>query len=554
MAADLSGRYDALKYEPHLADFMDDTRVPRQAPSGKASRPRGPPPGVNPTSADGSDRGGSVGSGGQNGSGSGPNSGLDLGDSGHGPGPAAGPTTPSPGSPPSPMRGAGSDQRPGQAGRSAYNVRRSARYDGYVKSNYSRPGSRRFARMSRGRAGFGGVVFGNEVRKERGMRAPTRVSFHSDHLEITLRGGTKLRYGPISAEAARLGYALSHGSAHPVKKGEGIGLVGVQRVPIVRCEAETRMVDMSSSAPFEVIMHPALFDSLTGWASIRVDIAMSDPRDLLQRLQRHGGIQPQLQLLELHQRIGQVAVGTWKVVDVPMQIGRDRDRLTVIRAHEPGVHRHNRSLRQRAFIELRPVIETRDQSVATRGLGGDPLADYDRESARLFYELVPQLGEASPDFRRINELAAVLAIYRWAKQHRAKVSRPNVVHEETATSTAVYLDRGVVRPLSEQWMEGVRTDGRNALVKCMEELVDNNAQLKEIAEKYQIALLVGSRAMETLESLQVQGRGSTREAKEARETIEKVRQLWIEGPKIAQAQNAHDLVYWFELMGYMMGL
>lgn len=324
---------------------------------------------------------------------------------------------------------------------------RVSNYTRFHRRSYSTPAVRRFGRMARGRRGFGGVVFGNDVARAPGMSRIRTVVFEPwpdsefGWVRVELADGDQALLGPISAEHAAAAQSMVSGRIDdmaPWTPGDGIGLVGIENQGLVAsCDAGTRTV--RQGAEFSVVLHPALIDRQLGWSALVVDAQPIAPEPLIE-----GAADLTSELRHLFDSIGHDrSVGTWKVVDVATRLEVSDGRLVLTRSDGS----FPTGLSATGFLEMRPVTSSGD--VTRPVVEYDPSEDedgYDQTFAENFYRLLPALTGSSFDYDNLNRYAAVFSVVRHAASDGATLdlgSTPTTV--PTPDRVVVYTD-GAIEP------------------------------------------------------------------------------------------------------------
>lgn len=392
-------------------------------------------------------------------------------DSTHPQGPLnSGPRTPQP--KPDAPGGGNAFERPQPPERTQGTPDAGSRYGSFVEQNYKKPGSRIFRNMSvrsKGFGGFGGVVFGNDVTGDRKAPRLVAVSFENGtmaetvNIRCTFSDNSIAVYPDVRIEDAYAAYKIVVSgieSLPPLAKGEGVGLVGLdteQRSPNVECQLTG--FKLKEGVDFNIILHPALVDLDTGWAAIMGDALPIEREALLKSIEKTSGLSGRDAFDQLFKSLEYSSnvkdLGTWKVVDVPMTIRKEGQRIVVMRTAETNRH-FPEGMRRTAFIEMRYLIEDsrepkkRGSSPSSAQPSDDDTSNsYDKDFAEAFYRLLPLLAKASYDYRRLNEFAAVLGVFRWAKQQSATFPRQPVLHPtRKPTPDAIRIFDGAIKPIA----------------------------------------------------------------------------------------------------------
>jgi hypothetical protein len=361
------------------------------------------------------------------------------GPSGDGTGPVAPPPRPGPGG--------------GSPAPSSYDSSSVERYKTYVNSEYGEMrsagegGGLPFRSMIVRVGGFGGVIFGNSVRRAPELPVIKSISIdlnanrRSADVIVNFANASSTRLRAIDLEDIFAAYqmTLSRSPAVPtIKLGNGVGLAGVMdRSPLVRRNAEGVPVCRTGAAKFNVIIHPALANLGLGTAAIMADaspIARNFIPELVEKRVKVAFREDTLALLESMGTEGG-SLGTWKIVDVPLLISLAGTDLVFER--DPRESSQPIGLRRSCFIELRPLIAT---SRAAALFGVAESAEYDRVFADSFYQFLPVILKASDDYSRLNRFAPLLALFRLAASDGAVMDAPSFYLQTKETARALEID------------------------------------------------------------------------------------------------------------------
>jgi len=248
-----------------------------------------------------------------------------------------------------------------------------------------------FSGMTGSSSGFGGVVLGNSVFGPAELK-PIDVSWVAEveeprpdewgHFDLVLADG-RTAYSRrflsedvyVATKLLRMGSGSS-GSPLDLRRGEGIGIAGGEG--------------------HRYYLHPELDGLSIGDAAILVDARgdQTSAEALRSRLQQAHVSEKVLQKAEAWRRVA--SPGGYKIVDVPMTVQLSVNGLVrVIRAEHPS---YSLALRASSLLTFTKF----------EGLTALP------ENATPFYEVMPALAATFPEFKRVNDLAEVFALVRWA--------------------------------------------------------------------------------------------------------------------------------------------
>jgi hypothetical protein len=299
------------------------------------------------------------------------------------------------------------------------------RYQRFIDLNHP-VGQRSFSLMSKGSKGFGGVVFGDSVTSS---LPPIRsVSQRGDMLDFKTADGSTLSYGPVSADLVQAAHRIVYtgfGGLAPLGSDEGVGLVSVgtsSLPPRYHCDPVTLTFAVTARAEIEVTLHPALVDTELGWAALMVDITPLAPEVLID-----GSVYPSAAKRAVNLfRSNQHSV-TWKVLDTPVELFRDAERVALRRIPKGGERLTEGALRTN-FLKMVPF-----------GWG-----DYrDTRFSVRFDRAFSDLARVSYDFYTMNQFAATLALVRQAHSDGATFAPPRAAPERRTPEVLWFDETGV---------------------------------------------------------------------------------------------------------------
>ncbi|HWU00189.1 MAG TPA: hypothetical protein VN229_21310 [Terriglobales bacterium] len=346
-------------------------------------------------------------------------------------------------------------------------------------------GARSFSRMIGRVVGFGGVIFGNELKAVDGIGktsslswvpGPTKVSVTAPQkreawgrFAFKQEGGTILLSHLLRADTAEAALLIASEVPSGNVLGHGFGIVGFT--------GQFRALELTENGPssagtgFSYLVHPGAIQTEFGRSMMMVDTMPQIDDDFIGYLEAKkipGNFVQQMKQV-LDQDLGQ-----YKFVDVPLEIYSDTNgSITVRRVAKAGDNLSD-DLRSTAFITLLPFHDSDPQP----------------ENSTPFYSLVPTLITASDPFARANEFAEAFALVRWAKVSGAKWAGDGVPFSPLPPSSALIVD-------DNKQIEFVssRSDYFKRLVRSGENIADQlalqsgNQRLKVKTQEYRTALL-----------------------------------------------------------------
>jgi hypothetical protein len=261
-----------------------------------------------------------------------------------------------------------------------------------------------FAAMRLSRAGFGGVVFGAPLDVTHIAKAKA-VSWVVDipgistasgwgHFDIVLSDGKVVMTPRIRCDDAYGAWEILNGRpgvfpALDVARGEGVGLASVSREPYDHDK---------------MVVHPALYGFAIGDAAVLADGVgyKMGVEAFKQRIEQTGA---SAALVEKAVDWRKADKGYYKIIDAPLKIEAINGLVRVERTEAGG---YSEDLRELAFLDFQPI---------PYGIGPPP--------PDTFYELLPTLVTAFPEFAELNSFAETFAIVRWGKLSGATIKPPS---------------------------------------------------------------------------------------------------------------------------------
>lgn len=384
---------------------------------------------------------------------------------------------------------------------------RSSRYLRLLTKTYRGSAARTFARMSRGVRGFGGIVFGNKVTTGEGIPLGLESISYSPGEDPT-NGVLVFRFADQTVLSSTNVHRQDAFAAHQMiysgvelngqlvlasqEPDEGIGLVGVDNnVPYVD-PGPDRIIE---GRRFRVVLHPALLNVELGWSALMVDVLPIQLTHILGQIERDTYLLTDDQRHSARQHIQRLfesmdtrtALGTWKIVDVPMTVIQRGDGLAVIRSTDQQ-NDWPVGLRLSSFIEMHVIVVTDVEEFSFARLLGtenglDEFTSFDATFSDAFYRSVPMLIRASYDYKRVNDFARVLALFRWAKTKNAKFKGdPPPQPEHVETPDAIVITTNAISPVEHASLrEAVRFDLSRVLLRINE--IETQPRLVEVFDK-----------------------------------------------------------------------
>jgi hypothetical protein len=290
-----------------------------------------------------------------------------------------------------------------------------------------------FRIMSGVAAGFGGVVFGASVVAGSETPRPTELRWVEDgvisgttwgHFDVVLatdevRMTRRIRQAEAFAAIEIVKGQSGSFDAIDVTNEEGVGLAGVAPGPWF--DKEKRF-----------LVHPALFGLSIGDAAILADATgFVLPAAALDRALEAAGIPQSVRTSVMKWRTAEN--GFYKITDVPTQIVI-RDGAVRVERRAEGAY--SAALRRTAFLTFQAFDD--DHALP--------------EAARPFYQNVPSLAAALPQFEQLNAFAETFAIVRWATLTKARVIAPAAPARGPARTLVRTADDGSLALVSDaEW-------------------------------------------------------------------------------------------------------
>ena len=292
-------------------------------------------------------------------------------------------------------------------------------YEAYRTANYgtseSKASSFRGMRMSGG--GFGGVIYGAEVRSNPKLPKVVSVTFIPrteksksaltnelwGHLELIFADGSRGFSVPVRAQhalaAQRLVFELD-----ALKGGRGVGLVGYQgQLVSAHVDVNTGKVRQDDEG-LVFVVSPAIDRTTLARSLMVVDatgFVSSYQHDLLSILAKHE--RDATKVDEIQQWFS-IRKGQYKFTDVPAVIERSPDGLVTAVPRNPHQGKLHEFEQPGIFLDFQALAESKRQQAAI-----------DKKMNKLLPVVLPLLLSASRDFREANDFVEVLDIFRYVK-------------------------------------------------------------------------------------------------------------------------------------------
>jgi hypothetical protein len=285
--------------------------------------------------------------------------------------------------------------------------------------------ARSFGEMGTKVRKFGGGVFGSPVNGDRLPKGLKRVRFEPDaeepaigRLIMSFDGGKEVTWNGVLTEDAYAAYALvfaEQSKGRGWQHGDGIGIIGL--VDEFEPYYDFGSTGIRQLSMCTVILHPALVDTELGYAAIVTDALPSSGRvTLLRGAEKAGGLAARNRMGALLADLARRPNQTYVMTDVPVALITENGRLKV--TADPTMDGRYKALPGRLTDFPEPLLRASflELRLQTKPNAKEPSQRYDREFAATFYRHVPLLTAASHDIYRMNRFAAVLAVFRWARQ------------------------------------------------------------------------------------------------------------------------------------------
>jgi hypothetical protein len=322
-----------------------------------------------------------------------------------------------------PRNGVGLEGPGGGAQRTVEAARRNAEFDHLY---YPTAESRSFPRVIARVRGRGGIILGADVRADGITGHPNKILIDMagqsckvarpeavfGSIEVVMMDQTVLKYGPVACDEAlaakRFVYNTYPGMAE-WRSGEAIGLMTIDK-PIPFTPSNHNL--LMSGIRYDAILHPALVDLPIGRAVALSDMLPSARKFLLQSAGDDPNIAAWLKAVDARD------VVTWKWHDRAMVITAVAGRMLINPDDKTG---STSVLQFRAFREPDEEAESEGAKV------GIHLSEF----ARARKSLVTKVAE----YRRLEELMRVSAVFRWARINGASFvgTEPEVGSERSRT-------------------------------------------------------------------------------------------------------------------------
>jgi len=303
-------------------------------------------------------------------------------------------------------------------------------YSRFVATNYTSE-TMVFTKMIEIKAGFGGVVFGSEVRPDPALGKLNSVQWAADPadrskgvLQFKFDGGATRTWGPVLYEDALTAMKMVSGGPNfpNWKPGDGIGLVGIDVEHPATYQSCSKDCAIQAARRWNLILHPVLTDKGLGWSAIMVDALPTNPAYFSELAKGKIGDAALQQLVDWERS----NPGNYKFIDVPIRIVPvEGEGLSVL----PMTPAAQRAGSPAVFLAVKPFGSEQKKETF--------------QSA--FPAVAPTLLKISVYHDRLNRFAPVLGIMRWARMSDAKIEVAGGTLNSVPTPGSVAIpDSGVV--------------------------------------------------------------------------------------------------------------
>lgn len=363
---------------------------------------------------------------------------------------------------------------------------------------------RSFEVLSKGDGGFGGVVFGNEIRVKDTLKlieinwVPDPVKESQDrkgrfdfHFSNGMTGYSR-KFSEHLVYAAKLLVYDGFGPEYPplnVGTNEGVGLAGVRvGTGFSYPSFDNGKISRLESGKF--VVHPALLGLPIGNAAMEADALsfMASPDWIVEEMRKAGVSQTTANATRDWLNL-KGKRGFFKIIDAPLEIRRIEDgSVDVIRQPAKDYSENHRTV---ALLTTQTF---------------DFWGEQEDEFATPFYNVVPALVHTFDAFNQLNQFSEVFAIIRWAKRDNAKwignLSKPiqgqNLANVIGLPSGGLNLTEGMDAVLLTQFRKFIKDVEKYQIDKINQAVSSNKEREKDAQRGRDIAAKLSAHRLEKL--------------------------------------------------------
>jgi uncharacterized protein YozE (UPF0346 family) len=286
------------------------------------------------------------------------------------------------------------------------------KYNVFISKYYPEKNNRLFSKMIKTPRGHGGVIFGNTITDETNLPNMESIRFIPTdtilenrligNLEFIFENGTEfVEYGVYEEDVYAANELVFKNSTQGYIENEGIGLASIQGSAFNYFESEI---------PYGVLLHPVIVNLELGWAALMADalpISLAEMNNSLNKVE----IKTKDSILIA--KALDSATGRYKIVDIPIRIKVEENRLELYRSDMP-----DSLIIEDVFITMQSFKEIWDDD------NNEPeIVSFENKD---FYNAIPILTNSIDEYKRINQFAKIFALFRWAKSKEVKAEKNKI--------------------------------------------------------------------------------------------------------------------------------
>ncbi len=297
--------------------------------------------------------------------------------------------------------------------------RAKTKYNNFMQKNYANPNTRKFTAMNGTSRGLGGVIFGSPIMDESNLPNISHFKFmlserkNSDSLEIgtlefVFEDGTEIIETSVILEDILVANEIIFGEDENFVEGNGIGLAGIYQ----------DMDYLNDMVRWEAITHPAVQNLELAWSCLLSDVLPMASKDVWSSVEDNILMKDSILLAEWFDALP----STWKIMDIPLSIRFKDGRLVYTRSD----------------LDQNEVVD--DAFLRMQGFYYDYWGEEIIKEDEEFYKLIPLLTSNIEEYKRLNDFAKVLSLFRWAKSKGGKLISNHHIISVVPTPEVIFIN------------------------------------------------------------------------------------------------------------------
>ena len=275
------------------------------------------------------------------------------------------------------------------------------------------PGSKGFPFMTSEEGGYGGIIFGNDVKKDLSVGELDYVRWIPDEkqtmelnmgsIEFNFKNGKEYYLTDVFEEDYYAAYNIFVGAQDSFflyKPGEGVGFAGIFGYDYYKWGTVS-----------EVVLHPYVSNLELGWAALLSDLLPATRNTAMEYVNKYASEDESLEVKNWYDNHDPNS--GWKIINIPSTIYTEGPFLKIKAQDTIKYDGTNSNLTMISFKSS----YSKPQEVPS------------------FNSVVPILSKSIYEFYRINEFAKIFSVFQWAQQEGAAFidfpETPNLVSTPT---------------------------------------------------------------------------------------------------------------------------